>query len=161
MKHACNKREKAAARPRCFRLKTSGGAVTAHFGSFNSPLFFLVTNEFIHPLRSDEPAFRLNPPQSPRELERRRNNGGRHGDRDESNEETTAERDAGWGGDAAPSGRRFGKASSMCDGCVIKVKVPLGRKPHNGRLQHHAANGTTAQTPFALSSSACQPLKPE
>lgn len=97
MKHACNKREKAAARPRCFRLKTSGGAVTAHFGSFNSPLFFLVTNEFIHPLRSDEPAFRLNPPQSPRELERRRNNGGRHGDRDESDEETTAERDAGWG----------------------------------------------------------------
>lgn len=62
----------------------------------SSPLL-LVTNEFIHPLRSDGPAFRLNPPQSRRELERRRNNGGRHGDRDESNEETTAERDAGWG----------------------------------------------------------------
>lgn len=78
-----------------YRRSSDGSLQLFQLSSF--PPLLLVTNEFIHPLRSDEPAFRLNPPQSLRELERRRNNGGGHGDRDESNEKTTAERDAGGG----------------------------------------------------------------
>lgn len=130
-KHVCNNRDRAVARPWCLMLKTTGGAATAQFSRFNSvsktkeaqrqrKMCSTPGDKLIHQSASVwQAGFQVkSSAKSERagEIEKqwrktRRRKWEQWGDNCRE-----GRRGGDGGGDTALSGRRFGKASSMCDG---------------------------------------------